>query len=65
MTAPLDQALSRSDLDFIIESLDYTRFKFEAYAYPDESIRMQRLTDVRRVTDNVRAARRALKAGAK
>lgn len=55
--------LSKSDWDFIITSLRFTRERFESYNYPDNETRNQRLSDVEGVIDRARNARKEARAG--
>ncbi len=54
------------DLDFILESLEYTRHKFENYpigekGYPSYEIKQKRMEEVNSVLSKVRALKQELK----
>ncbi len=46
--------ITTDDCAFMLESLRYTRMKFEDYPYPTEEIRRGRLADVDSVVEHVR-----------
>lgn len=53
--------LTREDLDFILESLKYTKRSFEEYQdYPSYDFKRERLATVEDVTAKVRAIRDGL-----
>lgn len=52
--------LSRDDLSFILESLNYTKHRFDNYPYPTYELRRERLADVESVIAHVRAYRDSL-----
>jgi hypothetical protein len=46
--------LSSKDLDFILESLKYTKIKFETYdLYPSHEFKLQRIKEVETVISKV------------
>lgn len=53
--------LNRDDCDLILQSLEYTRRRFEIYPYPTEQGRRERLADVDAATAKVRVLRRQTK----
>lgn len=53
--------LTTEDLNFIAESLEYTRLKFENYTgYPSYEFKRQRLNDVSVLLTKIRALRQKL-----
>ncbi len=55
-----------SELNFILESLSYTKLKFENYpiganGYPSYEYKQKRLQDVGEVIDKVRQVKKSLK----
>lgn len=52
--------LSQYDLAFILESLEYTKSRFDNYSYPTYELRRQRLELVESVIAHVRAYRDSL-----
>ena len=57
--------LSTEDISFILESLKYTRKAFDNYKYDDYATRRERLDELERVVEHVRAFRDTQKAEAK
>lgn len=56
--------LTRADVEFILESLKYTRLRFEEYQdYPSYDFKQDRLTTLEGVTAKVRALRDRLDEG--
>jgi hypothetical protein len=54
-TRKMSTQLSNQDLHFILESLQYTKVKFETYdLYPSNEFRLQRLKEVDKVIDKVK-----------
>jgi hypothetical protein len=51
-------ALTRSDYDFILTSLEFTRQAREGYSYDSYEIRCKQLQEVKDVTERVIHARR-------
>ena len=58
------EPLNLKDLNFILESLEYTRLKFEDYqGYPSHEFKQQRLSDVKEVMVKVRDLIEEIKKG--
>ena len=55
-----EQLLTVDDCWFILESLAYTKQKFQDYSYPSYEFKLQRIADVNEVIDKIRALRDAL-----
>lgn len=53
--------LTLEDIDFILESLKYTRDKFENYEYPSYEFKRKRLDDVEMIISKVSAIRKEIK----
>ena len=56
----MNKDLNASDLDFILESLKYTRKAFEEYdRYPDYEFKQKRLAHVNDVMEKIRSLKRS------
>lgn len=48
--------LSNKDLRFILESLQYTKVKFESYdLYPSNEFKLKRLEEVEKIIDKIQS----------
>ena len=55
----MENKLTNEDLDFILESLKYTKMKFEDYqGYPSEEFRHSRIKAVNDVADKIRVIKK-------
>lgn len=52
--------LSLEDIDFILQSLKYTKDKFENYEYPSYEFKRKRLDDVEKVISKVSAIKKEI-----
>ena len=58
----MDKQINEKDLDFILESLEYTRLKFENYdQYPNIDFKQERLNDVNDVIKKVKNLKKTFK----
>jgi hypothetical protein len=55
----MDNSLTQDDLNVIIESLNYTRLKFENYEYPSYEMKQQRLNEVNAVVAKVKELKKS------
>ena len=55
----MNDELTREDLDFILESLKYTKLKFEEYdKYPSYEYKLKRIDDVNVVISKIQKLKR-------
>lgn len=58
----IDEELNKKDLDFILESLKYTKLKFENYdQYPDYSYKQKRVEEVSKVITKVKKLKQSFR----
>ena len=53
--------LSLADLDFILESLSFTKIRFDQYQWPNYEQRRERIDQLETVVQKLRAYRKRLK----
>jgi len=53
--------LTAFDLDFILDSLKYSKMKFESYEYPSYELKQQRIKDVETVIAKILSLRQEMK----
>ena len=46
--------LTNQDLNFILESLNYSKLRFEDYNYPTQDLKIQRLNEIETVISKVK-----------
>ena len=57
----MNKILTKKDVEFILESLNYTKLKFENYEkYPNPEFKQQRINDVIDVIGKVQQIKKAL-----
>lgn len=57
----MSKELNKSDINFILESLNYTKLKFEGYdKYPSYEFKQQRNNDVNNVIEKVKIIKKTL-----
>lgn len=60
MTTPLPFNLTEDDIRFVLESLNYTKQRFESTSYPTPELRQQQLDRVNAVMAKIRVIRDAV-----
>jgi len=55
-----NEELTVNDLNFILESLRYTKMKFENYDYDSYELKRERLNKVDNVTNKVRSLKKEI-----
>jgi len=54
--------LTLEEIEIILTSLDYTKQKFQSYTdYPSYEFKQQRIAEVKKVIEKVRAIKKAMK----
>lgn len=54
------EKLNKDDLNFILESLQYTKLNFENYSYPSYEIKQKRIEEVLNVIIKVEEIKKSL-----
>jgi hypothetical protein len=57
----MSKELNMNDVNFILESLNYTKLKFEGYEYPSYEFKQKRLKDVNDIIEKVKSLKEELK----
>ena len=52
--------LTKTELDFILTALEFTKSKFENYSYPTYQLKLERIAEVEKLMDKVREIKKAI-----